>query len=562
MATEQSPKQEIPEWLWPILNKRGIHSADDIDYRLSRLIHPKGLKDLDKAIDLIVDALERDLLITIAGDYDVDGATGTALAMKALTAFGSKHVNYQIPNRFEQGYGLSAAVVERLHQQGTQLLITVDNGTTCHEAIERAYELGVKTIITDHHLPENALPRADAIINPNQPDCHFHCKTLAGVGVIFYVLSAVRTRLREQHWFVFRKIREPVMTDFLDLVALGTIADMAPLDYNNRVLVESGLRKIRQGKSSLGIRCLLQLSGVKIKNCTSRDIAFSIAPPLNAVGRLDSMDKGIDWILSHSWNNAYQHAEELIRVNNERKKIQAKMTRQALQMIEKTYSDAPLPELLVLYHDDWHQGITGVVAGNIKESHQVSCIILTSASETFIKGSGRACDNLHLRDLLQHIHDNDPDILTAFGGHAVAAGMTMHQDQLAQFRQRIDQHLDQFIDRNTPVEPENDGSFSLPNLTIDNARLLEKIGPWGNGFAEPVFCDTFTISEQSLVAQRHLRMVLSKDSIPFPAIAFSVDTNYWPNKKAQQVRVYYNLHINRFQGKETLQLTVSRITPC
>lgn len=548
-----------PQWLWQILQKRGVQSIEDIDYKLSRLIHPTDLKGLDAACTIIIQALQGDLPIVIAGDYDVDGATGAALAVKALRAFGSSSTNHRIPNRFEQGYGLSVGAIDQLHAQGVQLIITVDNGITAHQAIAHARSLNMKTIITDHHLPDDTLPDADAIINPNQPGCQFACKNLAGVGVIFYLLSAVRSQLRQQHWFVFRKIREPAMTDYLDLVALGTIADMTTLDYNNRVLVDAGLRKIRRGKASLGLACLLQIAGVKASKCSSRDIGFSVAPPLNAAGRLDSMDKGIACILANSWPIAWQTAHALVDINNQRKKLQAKMTSQAIRMIEATYSNRPLPELLVLHHPNWHQGITGVVAGNIKDSYQKACIVLTTTDDNILKGSGRANHNLHLRHLLHSIQESYPDIFIACGGHAVAAGMTLYENQLEQFRQGIDEQIDNFIDKDYNPEPEHDGKLSSDQLSLKTAQLIEDTGPWGMGFQEPMFYGCFKIIEQSVVAERHLRMMLEVDGIRLSAIAFNIDRSQWPNRKVSSIDLHYHLHINRFQGKESLQLTVTRL---
>ena len=553
--------KETPEWLWKILQKRGVKSTEDIGYKISRLIHPKGLKDLDRACTLIMEALESDQPIVIAGDYDVDGATGSALAVQALRAFGSSKTSYQIPNRFEQGYGLSVEVINRLHEQGVKLVITVDNGITAHQAIARARELNIKTIITDHHLPDGdgKLPDADAIINPNQPNCNFECKNLAGVGVIFYLLSAVRSKLREKHWFVFRKIREPKMTDYLDLVALGTVADMATLDYNNRVLVDAGLRKIRRGKASFGLACLLQIAGVKANKCSSRDIGFSLAPPLNAAGRLDSMDKGINCILANSWPIAWQAAHELVEINNQRKKLQSKMTSQAIHMIEKDYKNKQLPELIVLHHHDWHQGITGVVAGNIKDSYQKACIILTKTDDNILKGSGRANNNLHLRNLLHSIQDSHPDIFIACGGHAAAAGMTIHEDKINKLRQCIDEKVAHFINKDYSQEIEHDGSLSLDKINLETAQLIEETGPWGMGFQEPIFYGSFKVIEQSIVAERHLRMTLEADGTRIPAIAFNINRSQWPNRSVTYVDIHYYLHINRFQGKESLQLTIDRL---
>jgi single-stranded-DNA-specific exonuclease len=562
-AVQTSAAFSLP--VHPILQRiyahRGIGLPADLQRSAANLLPFHTLKGITSAVELLVQALDQQQRIIIVGDFDADGATSTAVLLAGLKAFGFKHLEYLVPNRFAFGYGLSPQMAELAVAQGAELIITVDNGISAVEGVALAKKAGVKVLITDHHLAGNELPVADAIVNPNQPGCEFPSKALAGVGVAFYLLLALRSSLRERGDFASKS--EPNLAELLDLVALGTVADVVPLDSNNRILVHQGLQRIRAGKVRPGIQALIDVANRKAEKLTASDFGFALAPRLNAAGRLDDMSIGISCLLAPEINIARRLAAELDSLNVERREIEQGMQTEALAFLQKlSFTDEQLPDCLCLYQADWHQGVIGILAGRVKELYHRPVIAFAKGDDGELKGSARSIHGVHIRDLLEEISSQYPGVIKKFGGHAMAAGLTIAEDRLETFQLALN-----FIAKKY-LTPElltavifTDGELASSELTVELAELLQQAGPWGQSFPEPVFEGRFKLVQQRMLADKHLKMMLQgSDGQLVDAIWFNADNKAWPNANVQQVQLAYQLDINDFRDQQNLQLLVRQMT--
>ncbi len=562
----------LPEQLHPIIKQiyasRGIQSATELELNVSQLCPIDALKGINQGCHVLHQALVENKNIAIIGDFDADGATSTALMMEALRLFGSDNYQFLVPNRFLYGYGLTPEIVEIAFEQGAQLLITVDNGISCVAGVAKAKSLGLGVIVTDHHLPGIILPDADAIINPNQVGCNFPSKALAGVGVAFYFMLAMRKYLRDKNWFVEKQIQEPNIAQLLDLVALGTVADVVSLDNNNRILVEQGLKRIRAGVTRPGIQALLEIAGKDQKKIIASDFGFAVGPRINAAGRLDDMSYGINCLLAKDLASARVMAAELDDLNKSRREIEQGMQQEAEQVLKSlNFSDNNLPHAISLFQKDWHQGVIGIVAGRLKEKYHRPSIVFAGTSDDTdvektvktneIKGSARSIPGLHIRDLLEHIDSQHPGIIIKFGGHAMAAGLSIAEENFEQFQQLFNQYAELWLTSDALKGTlASDGELPANEMTLSFAQQLRDAGPWGQNFIEPLFDDEFSLIQQRIVGEKHLKLVVGKAGQVFDAIAFNVDLSRWPDHKAQQVRLAYRLDINEFRGKQTVQFMV------
>lgn len=556
------------EHLHPVLQRiysaRGITRAEELNTDLQAL-HPfDTLLDIDKACARLAQALEQQQRILVIGDFDADGATSTALAVSALRTMGAHYVDFLVPNRFEFGYGLTPAIVAVAQSKSPHLIITVDNGISSIEGVEAANAAGIDVIVTDHHLSADILPAAYAIVNPNRQNDSFPSKSIAGVGVIFYVMIALRRHLQTTKWFTKQQISVPNMSHFLDLVALGTVADVVGLDQNNRILVSQGVQRIRKGLARCGIGALITVAGRLPERVRESDLGFAVAPRLNAAGRLDDMSLGIECLLSDSWEQAQVLAQRLDELNTERRKIENAMKGQALATLEQlvlTVESGELPAGLCLFDPSWHQGVIGVLAGRLKERYHRPVIVFAQVSDTELKGSARSVTGLNIRDVLATIDKSNPGLLGKFGGHAMAAGLSLTLDSLPLFKTifaaQIAEHFkDDHLDTEIIL---TDGELSQTDMTQDLAKLLQEAGPWGQYFPEPQFDNIFEVLDQRLVGQNHLKLTLSlsPNSAPIDAIAFQVDTRIWPNYRIKWIHAVYKLDINIYQGRSKLQLILA-----
>lgn len=548
-----------------IYENRGVKELAEVNHELNTLCNFDTLMGIDVAVQLIYRHLQQQSKIIIIGDFDADGATSSALAVSALNAFGATQVKYLVPNRFEYGYGLTPEIVAVAKQWQPNLLITVDNGISSIEGVAAAKAANIDVLITDHHLPAAALPSADAIVNPNQKGDTFPSKNLAGVGVIFYVMSAVRRLLLQKNWFVEKNIAEPNMTQFLDLVALGTVADVVPLDQNNRILVQQGLRRIRANHCRPGIKALLEIAKRQQHKISSMDLAFAIGPRLNAAGRLDDMSIGIECLLAKDYDVALTLATQLDELNQERREIESEMQQQALIALKKLDLKKNLPIGLCIYDETWHQGVIGILASRIKEQYHRPVIAFAKASETsvdeVIKGSARSIKGLHIRDVLDAIASQHPNLISKFGGHAMAAGLSLPLANYAKFCEAFDaevkKHLTEADLRNDVL---SDGELSLSDFNLATAELIQAAGPWGQNFPEPLFDGEFQIISQRLVGSKHLKMVLGlSDQLQIDAIAFNINVEEWPNHRCEKIRAAYRLDINEYMGRQSLQLLIEHL---
>lgn len=550
----------------PLLNRiyqgRGVRSREELSLTLQQLHHPKQLANIEQATGLLVEAFKQQWRIVVVGDFDADGATSTALAVSALRQFGYQQVDYLIPDRFSQGYGLSQSVAEMAIAKGAELVLTVDNGISSFEGIALLVEKGIQVLVTDHHLPADTLPQAKAMVNPNLVDCPFPSKSLAGVGVIFYVIMALRAAFREQGLFVGK---EPNVAEYLDLVALGTVADVVPLDHNNRILVHQGLNRIRAGHCRAGIRALAEVSKRELATLQAGDLGFAIAPRLNAAGRLENMSLGVELLLCENVATARQLALELDSLNQTRKEFEQEMKSEALAICAK------LPSLMqneqahgiVLYQPDWHQGVIGILASRIKDQFHRPVIAFAKESEESdcLKGSARSISGLHMRDLLERIDSLHPALIIKFGGHAMAAGLTIKEQDFLQFQQIFDKVIGE------SVEPEQlqgviytDGQLNPDEMTLHTAERLKQAGPFGQHFAEPLFEGEFRILQQKLLAGKHLKLIVENErGMLFDAIWFNVDLRLYPDLSIKKARIIYKLDINEFRGNMNLQLLIEYI---
>lgn len=557
--------EQVPPLLQRIYSARQVNSDSDINIELAGLLKPESLKGLDAAVELIVEALQQSSKILIVGDFDADGATSSALAVLALHAMGAVAVDFLVPNRFDYGYGLTPEIVEVAKSFQPQLIITVDNGISSIQGVAAANAAGIKVLVTDHHLTGAELPAAAAIVNPNQPGCEFASKNLAGVGVIFYLMSALRAELRRRDWFAERQLSEPNMAQFLDLVALGTVADVVPLDQNNRILVAQGLRRIRAGKMRPGIQSLLSVAKRNHQNLVSADLGFAIGPRLNAAGRLDDMSLGIQCLLTNDPYKARDMAQQMDDLNQDRRSIERGMEREALASLENFDVDTAGAAMgLCLYDADWHQGVIGILASRIKDRFHRPVIAFADTDDPgVIKGSARSIKGLHIRDALDSIASRSPHLLSKFGGHAMAAGMSLDKQHYPAFAQAFDQEVRRQLSvDDLQAVVLSDGDLAVEDFSLATAQVLRDAGPWGQHFPEPLFDGEFWLQQQRIVGEKHLKMVVSLDRNGqqiSDAIAFNIDTAVWPDNTVKRVRLAYKLDINEFRGRRSLQLLVDYI---
>lgn len=554
------------ELLERIYAARGITHEAELNKTLQTLLPFNTLIDIDKACIRLEKALREQERILIIGDFDADGATSTALAISALKTMGASQVEFLVPNRFEFGYGLTPGIVEVANKWKPNLIITVDNGIASIEGVEAANSHGIDVLVTDHHLPGDSLPDACAIVNPNQPGDPFPSKSIAGVGVIFYVMMALRRHLVNVDWFKNQGIDEPNMAQFLDLVALGTVADVVALDQNNRIMVSQGLARIRQGSCRAGIKALIEVSGRHCARLRENDLGFAVAPRLNAAGRLDDMSLGIDCLLSDNPSNAVALATQLDQLNQERRAIESEMKDQAILAIDKLMKKidtaGQLPIALCMLDESWHQGVIGILAGRLKERYFRPVIAFAQVSPEEIKGSARSVAGLNIRDALAAVDKDNPGLIGKFGGHAMAAGLSMKPESFKAFQKAFTLEVGKHLDL-SQCEGEllTDGPLKPHELSMETASLLQQAGPWGQLFPEPCFDNIFEILEQRIVGQNHLKLSLihPEGGEVINAIAFNVDPKLWPNHRAKKARVVYKMDINYYQGKSTLQLMVEGI---
>jgi single-stranded-DNA-specific exonuclease len=526
---------------------RNIRTAAELNYGLDGLIPPGSLKGIDAAAALLADAISERKKLLIVADYDADGATACAVGVRALRAFGA-NVDYLVPDRFKLGYGLTPELVELASLRKPELLITVDNGIASVEGVARARSLGIATLITDHHLPGPELPAAACIVNPNQPGCEFPSKALAGVGVMFYVMLALRAELRRRRFF--KDGKEPNLAALTDLVALGTIADVVPLDANNRNLVAQGLKRLRAGRCTPGIAALLRAAGRPLAEASSFDLGFVAGPRLNAAGRLADMSLGIECLTTDDEARAANCAQELDRLNRERRNIEAAMLQQALQAVEQVSSQ----ESGTFFHPDWHQGVVGIVASRLKERLHRPVICFARAEESgdpVLRGSGRSIPGLHLRDALDVVSKRAPGLIRRFGGHAMAAGLSIGAADYERFTGEFERAVDELLPAHARLRVvETDGALDAMYFSLDVARLLDA-GIWGQGFPQPVFCDTFAVENQRVVGERHLKLWLVKGGRRIEAMRYGA-----LDQLPAQVRAAYRLSVNEFNGLKNIQLNV------
>jgi single-stranded-DNA-specific exonuclease len=545
------------------LAARGLQGSAQIDHSLGSLLPPDTFKDLDRAVAVLADAVQRGAPILVIGDYDADGATSTALCVEAITAMGGR-ADFLVPDRFRYGYGLSPEIVEVAVQREPAVILTVDNGISSLAGVARARDLGMRVVVTDHHLPGAQLPVADAIVNPNQPGCAFPGKSIAGVGVAFYVMSALRSALRAQGWFDDER-PAPNLADLLDLVALGTVADVVPLDANNRILVEQGLRRIRAGRVRPGLAALIGIAQRNPARLVASDLGYAVGPRLNAAGRLDDMAQGIRCLLAGDTHTATQLAAELDALNRDRRSIEGDMQQAAEAALAKLALDeGTLPDGICLFDDAWHPGVVGILASRIKERCHRPVIAFAPAApgSDELRGSARSIEGVHVRDVLDAVAAHHPDLLTRFGGHAMAAGLTLARANLPAFAQAFDAEVMRVLpdSARSPVVW-SDGELPAADLDLPLAEALRRHGPWGQSFPEPLFDGEFEVLEQRLLSGRHLKMVLAA---PVPggrvidAIAFNVVPAF-AGGVPSRVRLAYRLDVNEFRGRRSAQLVVECI---
>lgn len=560
---------ELPADLPPLLQRlyasRGVRSAQELERSVKDMLPWTQLTGVEKAVEMLHDAFQKGLHIVVVGDFDADGATSTALSVLALRALGYGNVSYLVPNRFEDGYGLSPEVVDQAHARGAQMIMTVDNGISSHAGVDHAHALGIPVLVTDHHLPGETLPAAEAIVNPNLRDCDFPSKSLAGVGVAFYLMLALRTFLRDKGWFDARGIPAPNLAELLDLVALGTVADVVPLDANNRILTWQGLSRIRAGKCRPGIKALLEIANRDPQKLAASDLGFALGPRLNAAGRLDDMSVGVALLLCDNIGEARVLANELDALNQTRKEIEQGMQAEALTLCQQLERSADtLPGGLAMYHPQWHQGVVGILASRIKERFHRPVIAFAPTGDGTLKGSGRSIQGLHMRDALERLDTLYPGLILKFGGHAMAAGLSLEEARFEEFQQRFGELVTEWLD---PAllqgEVVSDGPLAAAEMSMEVAQMLRDAGPWGQMFPEPLFDGRFRLLQQRLVGERHLKvMVEPVDGGPLlDGIAFNVDTSIWPDNGVREVQLAYKLDINEFRGNRSLQLIIDHLWP-
>jgi len=525
---------------------RGIESVDDIDYRLDKLLSPDLLKSVKDASNLLISKIDSKAKIIIIGDYDADGATATACGFLGLSKFGA-NVDFIVPNRFKFGYGLTPEIVDLAYKKKPELIITVDNGIASVEGVKKANSYGIDVLITDHHLPAETLPEANYIVNPNQISCHFPSKNLCGVGVIFYVLLSLRAELRKLKRF--QSTPEPILSDLLDLVALGTIADLVKLDFNNRILVNFGIKKIRSGNCNFGIEALCHLSKKKLKDIKTSDFSFSIAPKINAAGRLDDMAIGIKCLIAKSKNEAEKYAKQLLVFNEQRKLVESKMKDEALTILSNCIVEDN--HTIAMYDMNWHQGVIGIVASRLKEKYYRPTIIFAKDDSGFLKGSGRSIPSFHLKDALDLVSKRNPDLILSFGGHAMAAGLTIRPENYKNFCIEFEIIAKEILssdDLNLIVE--FDKSIPKEYLNHETIKIINS-QIWGQGFPPPVFFGIFDVIKQEIVADKHNKCTLKNEHDIYDAIIFN-----FSEELADRIEIIYTIELNEFNQKSSIQLII------
>lgn len=552
--------------LMDIYRARKIKNITELDNSFSQLIPPEKLKDINKAVEIIFSAIKEQQKILIIADYDADGATSCAVAVRALRKFGANNVSYIVPDRFKYGYGLTTGIVELAKNHAPDLLVTVDNGIASNEGVQAAKDAGMQVVITDHHLPGSETPNADAIVNPNQHGCDFPDKSLAGVGVIFYVMIALRAQMRNEGWFKKNNIREFNLSELTDIVALGTVADLVRLDHNNRILVAQGLKRINKGIAHPGIMALLKISNRRVGEIISSDLGFYVGPRINAAGRLENMAQGVECLLTDDASKANLFASQLDKINSERRAIQKKMQEQALQNVKSlNFNENSIPFGFCLFDDTWHQGVIGLVASKVKELYHRPVIAFAPGDNGEIKGSARSIPGLHIRDTLDAIATKNPSILKKFGGHAMAAGLSIKFEDFEVFSNAFQEQVTSVLSKNSIEETiYTDGGLDKSNFTNEFADLVNMSSPWGQGFEAPVFDNTFEVINSKIVGECHLKLKLkllddeNKDGSEVDAIAFN-QHEYINKQLPEKIRAAYRLDINEYRGWRNLQLIIEHI---
>ena len=546
----QLEQQGLHPLLARLYASRGVTDKAELDYELKSLLPPTTLTHTSDAARILADAIEAEAKLLIIGDYDCDGATATAVGVRALKMLGAD-VDFLLPDRFKLGYGLSPEIVDVAAQQSPDLIITVDNGIASIEGVDRARQLGIATLITDHHLPGESLPEADCIVNPNQPGCDFPSKCIAGVGVMFYVMLALRAELRERGFFADKP--EPNFASLLDLVALGTVADVVRLDRNNRILVSQGLKRMRAGQLQPGLAALFKAAGRDPKKATAMDLGFILGPRLNAAGRLADMRLGVECLLTEDATRALQIAQQLDALNRERREIESGMQESALILLESLAADDAAPGI-ALFDESWHEGVVGILASRIKDKLHRPVFAFAPGEGGIVKGSGRSIPGLHLRDALDLVAKRAPGLLVRFGGHAMAAGATLREGNFAQFSAVFAQVASELLDPAALTRTlETDGNLEGGYLSLEAARLLEN-EIWGQGFPAPLFCDDFDVEQQRVLKEKHLKLRLRKGNSRIDAIQFNFAT-----QPGHRTRAAYRLAINEYMGVESPQLMIEHL---
>ncbi len=546
-----------------IYQLRGINNYQEVDYQLRNLHRPTGFKGLTAAANIVINALKQQSHVVVVGDFDADGATSTALVLRAMQQMGAQHVSFIVPNRFDYGYGLTVELVDELVKLKADLVVTVDNGISSNQGVAKAKSLGMSVVVTDHHLPPEQLPVADAIVNPNCAGDEFPSKSLAGVGVAFYLMSAVRSQLIDENWFELNQLNVPNLAQLLDLVALGTVADLVPLDANNRIMVDAGLQRIKSKRCAAGINALFEVAQIDQACADATSLAFYIAPRLNAAGRLEDMSIGINLLLTDDHAEAKQLAAQLHEINQQRKQIQADMQVFADSVVDELKRQANLPNAICLYHKNWHQGVVGLLASKVKEfTHRpVIAFAKENSQSVWLKGSARSIPGLHIRDVLVGIDATQPGLIKKFGGHAMAAGLTLKAEDLKVFQQHFSAQVTrQLSEDGLDQVIWSDGAVEVEDLSLHTAELIQQAGPWGQHFEQPLFDDWFIVKEKRLIGENHTKLTLQTPDFQkqIAAIAF----NRHPNEFADEnnsIHVCYQMMVNEFRNRRSLQLKIEHI---
>ncbi|EIM38802.1 MULTISPECIES: single-stranded-DNA-specific exonuclease RecJ [Acinetobacter] len=555
LLTRPESFQDVPSFIAEILARRGVESQQELELKLKYLLAP-SMKGLPEAIQLIDAAIDAGQKIVIVGDYDADGATSTALMLLALRDMGAD-VNYLVPDRFKYGYGLTPAIADLAFASFTpDLLITVDNGISSHDGVKQAQDHGMQVIITDHHLTTKPTPAAEAVVNPNQLGCEFPSKALAGVGVAFYVLANLSTHRKKLGK------SSTVITNYLDLVALGTYADVASLDYNNRILVDAGLKRIQQHLCRPGISALLEIAGRDAATLKAQDLGFVLGPRINAAGRMETMDIGIECLLAKDLATAYPLAEQLNQLNVERRQVEGKIKQEALAELEKIQLDEmELPAALIMFEQHWHQGVIGIVAGRLKEQfHRPSIVFAADEDGIHIKGSARSIEGIHIRDAIERVAEQNPHIVSHFGGHAAAAGLTIKKAHFAEFKQTFEQLIGSMDESLFTATLWTDGELPASAFQIDTVDLLHNLSPWGQKFPQPIFEGIFKVLDYRWLKEVHLKLrVALENGQVVDAIAFNAASKYQFDPMRDSVRLVYELDKNIFNGNVSLQMRIAHL---